>query len=196
MYREQMDSSEKLLATAQELLWERGFVGTSPRAIQERAGVGQGSMYHHFPSKAALARAAMERSAAELRALAEAALSGDGSPIERIANYVLRERDVLRGCRIGRLAHDPEIVTDPVLRAPIEETFRWLCNRLSSVVKEAQIAGQIDPRRDPHATAAAIASAVQGGYVLARAAGSPEPFDNAARGILALLGYDARSYPA
>ena len=40
--------------------------GTSPRAIQDRAGVGQGSMYHHFRSKAALAQAAEERSAAEL----------------------------------------------------------------------------------------------------------------------------------
>jgi AcrR family transcriptional regulator len=189
-----MDSSDKLLETAQELLWDRGFVGTSPRAIQERAGVGQGSMYHHFPSKAALARAAIERSAAELRALAEAALSGDGSPIERIANYVLRERDVLRGCRIGRLAYDPEITADPVLRAPVEDTFRWLCDRLSLVVEEAQLAGQIDPKRNAHATAAAIASAVQGGYVLARAAGTSEPFDNAARGILALLGHDARSF--
>jgi AcrR family transcriptional regulator len=44
-------SIDKLIETTQELLWERGYVGMSPRAIQDRAGVGQGSMYHHFRSR-------------------------------------------------------------------------------------------------------------------------------------------------
>jgi AcrR family transcriptional regulator len=49
-----MTARERLIASAQELLWERGYVGTSPRAIQERARAGQGSMYHHFKGKAGL----------------------------------------------------------------------------------------------------------------------------------------------
>ncbi|BBJ46318.1 hypothetical protein SSPO_090360 [Streptomyces antimycoticus] len=63
-----MDTRERLIASTRELLWERGYVGTSPKAIQERSGAGQGSMYHHFRGKPDLALAAITRSAEELRA--------------------------------------------------------------------------------------------------------------------------------
>jgi TetR/AcrR family transcriptional repressor of nem operon len=71
-----VDTRDHLIESTRELLWERGYVGTSPRAIQQRAGAGQGSMYHHFAGKRALALAAIERSAAELLAAADAQLSG------------------------------------------------------------------------------------------------------------------------
>src|SRR5688572_27007362 len=48
MYSACMSTSERLIESTRELLWERGYVGTSPKAILERAGAGQGSMYHHF----------------------------------------------------------------------------------------------------------------------------------------------------
>jgi TetR/AcrR family transcriptional regulator, transcriptional repressor for nem operon len=172
--------------SARELLWERGFVGVSPRAIQDRAGVGQGSMYHHFGGKAELALEAVRRSAAEMRAAAEVELGGPGSAAERISAYLLREREVLRGCPIGRLTQDPEIVADPELRRPVEETFAWLRRRLAEMIAEG--ADSFAAGLDPVATAAAIVAALQGGYVLARAAGSPEPFDQAISGVLGLLG--------
>jgi AcrR family transcriptional regulator len=63
-------ASDRLIESTRELLWERGYVGTSPKAIQQRAGVGQGSMYHHFTGKPDLALAAVRRTAEELRAAA------------------------------------------------------------------------------------------------------------------------------
>ncbi|WP_406276498.1 hypothetical protein OH799_05775 [Nocardia sp. NBC_00881] len=42
-------------------------------------------------------------------------------------------------------------------------------------------------RHERAATAAAIVAALQGGYVLARAADSATPFEQAVEGILALL---------
>lgn len=178
---------ERLVTSAQELLWERGYVGTSPKAIQQRAGVGQGSMYHHFAGKSDLARAAVRRNAAEVRAEAEAALSASGSAIDRVAAYLERERDVLRGCRVGRLAHDPDIVADEELRAPLAETFAWLQSALVEVLADGQERGELRADLDVEATAAAIAAVVQGGYVLARAANAPEQFDRAADGVLSLL---------
>ena len=62
-------TQERLVRSTQELLWERGYVDRpSPKAILERAGVGQGSMYHHFSGKSALALAAIRRTAEELKA--------------------------------------------------------------------------------------------------------------------------------
>ncbi|MEV4611167.1 TetR/AcrR family transcriptional regulator [Kitasatospora sp. NPDC049258] len=182
-----MDTQDRLIESAQELLWERGYVGTSPKAIQQRSGVGQGSMYHHFDGKPDLAAAALRRSGEQLRALAEQQLGGPGTSYERIAGYLGREREVLRGCRIGRMAQDPEVVADPRLREPVEQTLAWLRGRLAEVVAEGRAAGELAAGPDPADTAAAIVAVLQGGYVLARAAGSPEPFQQAVRGALALL---------
>jgi TetR/AcrR family transcriptional regulator, transcriptional repressor for nem operon len=173
--------------SAQELLWERGYVGTSPKAIQQRAGAGQGSMYHHFAGKSELALAAVRRNAEEVRAEAEAALASPGTAFDRIAAYLRRERDVLRGCRVGRLAHDPDIVADMSLREPLADTFAWLQGRLAEVLAEGRQSGELRADLDVDATAATIAAVVQGGYVLARAAGDPEAFDRAADGALGLL---------
>lgn len=100
-----MSTPDRLIESTRELLWERGYVGTSPKAILERAGAGQGSMYYHFKGKPDLALAAIRRTAEELRAAAENVLGGPGTPYERIEAYLRRERDVLRGCPVGQ-AHD------------------------------------------------------------------------------------------
>ncbi|WP_019355877.1 TetR/AcrR family transcriptional regulator [Streptomyces sp. AA1529] len=181
------DTADRLIEATQELLWERGYVGTSPRAIQRRAGAGQGSMYHHFGGKPDLARAAVHRSAEELRTRAEADLSGAGSALERVRTYLTRERAVLRGCRIGGLAQDPDVVADPGLRAPLRETFDRLRARLAEVFEEGRTDGEFRPDLDPAGTAATVVAVVQGGYVLARSAGHPGPFHEAVDGLLRLL---------
>jgi AcrR family transcriptional regulator len=145
-------------------------------------------MYHHFTGKAELAKVAIERSGAELRAAAEEQLGADGTATERISAYLGRERDVLRGCRIGRLAADPDVVADPELRAPVAETFAWLRDRLAEVVADGKRTGEFPESLDPQRTAATIAAVLQGGYVLARAADSTEPFELAVQGLIDLLG--------
>ncbi|HEV2634371.1 MAG TPA: helix-turn-helix domain-containing protein [Actinocrinis sp.] len=182
-----MSTSDRLIESTRELLWERGYTGTSPKAIQERAGAGQGSMYHHFAGKADLARAAIRRSADERMDLAETQFSGPGTALERISDYLRRERDVLRGCPVGGLTQDPEIVADPDLRAPVAETFEHLCRRIAELITEGQQRGELIASLDPANTAAAVVAVLQGGYVLARAADSPEPFYQAADGAIALL---------
>jgi AcrR family transcriptional regulator len=182
-----MDARERLIESAQELLWERGYTGTSPRAIQHRADAGQGSMYHHFAGKHELARAAIERTAEQLRAEAEASLATPGTATEKIGAYLTRQRDVLRGCRVGRLAADPDIITAADLRELLAVTFTWLQGRLAAIIADGQRAGEIDPHLDPQTTSATIVAVVQGGYVLARSAGTTEPFEQAVSGLLALM---------
>jgi len=73
------------------------------------------------------------------------------------------------------------------LRAPVEETFTWLRGRLAEVVQEGLNHRELGPTLDPAGSASAIVAALQGGYVLARAAGTTEPSDQAVIGILLLL---------
>jgi AcrR family transcriptional regulator/quercetin dioxygenase-like cupin family protein len=144
-------------------------------------------MYHHFTGKHDLALAAIRRTAGELRAAAEAQLAAPGTAVERVTAYLRRERDVLRGCPVGRLTQDPDVMADPDLRAPVEETLTWLAGRLADVLAAGRTAGELAPALDPVATAATIVATLQGGYVLARAAGDAASFDRAVAGVLALL---------
>ncbi|WP_185845473.1 TetR/AcrR family transcriptional regulator [Kibdelosporangium aridum] len=177
-----MDTRERLIESTRELLWERGYVGTSPKAIQARAGAGQGSMYHHFSGKPDLALAAISRNAEEMRDRAEAAFTQRGTALERITAYLRRERDALKGCPVGRLTQDPDVMTDEALRKPVEVTFAWLIDRIAGLLAE-----DLDSRLDPRATATALVAVLQGGYVLARAAGSADVYAHAINGALGLL---------
>ena len=181
------DAQEQLITSTQELLWERGYVGTSPKAIQQRAGVGQGSMYHHFNGKSDLAAAAVRRSSDELIADVASVLDGPGKPLDRISAYLLREREILRGCRIGGLTQDPDVVASEGLRGPVKETFLWLRRRLAEVVGEAQASGELAAGIAPEEVASMICAVLQGGYVIARAENSTKPFSEAVAGAISLL---------
>jgi TetR/AcrR family transcriptional regulator, transcriptional repressor for nem operon len=181
------DARSRLIESAQDLLWERGYTGTSPRAIQERAAAGQGSMYHHFTGKADLARAAIRRTVDDLVPRSRAHLDGPGSPLDRIRAYLRAERDVLRGCRIGRLVQDREVVADPELRRPIDEVFSTAIDRLAAVLREGQEAGEVRADVDPDQVAVSLLAVIQGGYVLARAHQDEARFTAAVEGVLSLL---------
>jgi AcrR family transcriptional regulator len=57
----------QLLQAGRELFAEHGYDEISMRQIAKRAGISKPLLYHYFPSKAALFRAALEEFAAELR---------------------------------------------------------------------------------------------------------------------------------
>ena len=188
-----MDTREQLIESTRELLWDRGYTGTSPKAIQERSGAGQGSMYHHFRGKQDLALAAIERNAADLVARADADLSGPGTVPERIARYLRRERAALRGCPVGRLTMDPDVMGAPDLRRPVADALAAVRDRLAAVLEEGRANGELDPSIDPATIATALVAVLQGGYVLARASGSADTYTQAVDGVLGLLACRAQT---
>jgi TetR/AcrR family transcriptional repressor of nem operon len=190
MYSHWVETRELLIESTRELLWERGYVGTSPKAIQQRSGAGQGSMYHHFAGKHDLALAAIERNAADLVARADADLSAPGSVTERIGRYMRRDRAALRGCPVGRLTMDPDVMADQQLRRPVESAFAAVRERLAAVLDEGRQKGELSPSVDTAAVATALIAVLQGGYVLARAADSADTYTQAVEGALGLLDVD------
>lgn len=182
-----VETRERLIAATRELLWERGYAATSPKDIQAAAAAGQGSMYHHFDGKQALAVAALERSARDMRGDVEALLSGPGSARERLVGYLRRQRDCLRGCPIGRMTFDPDVIGSPELLSPVATMLDWVVGAIAEVAGQAVSAGELAPDVDPARLAATIVAVVQGGYVLARAQGDEAPFDAAIQGAVDLL---------
>ncbi|MGX4657944.1 TetR/AcrR family transcriptional regulator [Micromonospora sp. SCSIO 07396] len=181
-----MDSRKLLVDTMSELMWERGYSDTSPRDVRERSGVGQGSMYHHFPTKRDLALAALERNVDDL-VPAGSELDGLGDPMARIEAYLMRPRDVLKGCKVGRMTQDPQVREDPVLLAPVSRAFAQAHANLVGVLREAIAARELRDDLNPEQLAHTLMAVLQGGYVLAIAQQDPGPFDDARAGAIDLL---------
>jgi len=81
--RLQVDERRRqLLDAGTKLFGERAFEEISMRQIAEAAGVSKGLLYHYFPSKTDLFRAAVEHATIELQEVVAA--SGDGPAFEQL----------------------------------------------------------------------------------------------------------------
>jgi TetR/AcrR family transcriptional repressor of nem operon len=182
-----MDSRAALVDAAKALVWERGVAATSPTALLAAADVGQGSLYHHFRGKQEWARAAIESLAADLDADTAAVLDTAAPGLARVLAYLERPRAARAGCRLGRLAFDPQVVADPVLAAPITAYFARTRAALAEAVRAAVADGELRADTDPDDLAAALVGVVQGGFVLARAADDDAVMEAATRATAALV---------
>lgn len=79
MPRTRLHAVDTVLGAAEELLLERGRSGVTSRALAERAGVPNGSIYHEFGSvETVVARAWLRRARQFLALQQEALTAGDG----------------------------------------------------------------------------------------------------------------------
>lgn len=181
-----MSRREAILNATKDLLWERGYAATSPSSILEKSGSGQGSLYHFFDGKEDVAAQALREVEDEVsRRLEVTCGPGAGRGMERLERFLLAERDALRGCRLGRLAQDPELPES--LRRTVAAGFRRVLAVVERAVQDAQHDGDLPAGLEAAALARALVSVVQGGYVLARAKGEKQPMAAAVNGLVALL---------
>ena len=113
------DTRQRIVMTAMELFWEKGFQSTSIADILSRTQVHSGSLYHFFPGKQDVLAAVLEAYRDGIEEwLLKPAWSGVDDPIERIfallAGYrtQLVTTDCTYGCPIGSLAlelHEPDL---------------------------------------------------------------------------------------
>jgi TetR/AcrR family transcriptional repressor of nem operon len=169
-----------------DLLWERGYAATSPRDVMARAGVGQGSMYHHFAGKHELAVDALAGVTDQMTG-ESALLDAEGSPLERMKRYLSLPRPGTKGCRVGRMTQDPQVVADAELITIVATAFATVLGDWEQVIADAVEVGELPKETVPADLARTLAAVIQGGYVLARAQGEQAPMDAAIRGAVSLL---------
>ncbi|SKC67587.1 TetR/AcrR family transcriptional regulator [Krasilnikoviella flava] len=181
------DARGRLVAAAQEMFAAQGVGATSPRQVLAASGVGQGSLYHHFPTKHDLAAAAVGATVAD--ALAAARRDLDDAPdgdrtdaLARVVAYLERPRDALAGCKVGRLTSDQAVMDDDGLRDVVTAYFVRLLDAVAATLRDAGL-----PEGAARDRAHAAVAIVQGGYVLARATGDPDAMRAAVRGFVTLL---------
>ncbi|WNI25725.1 helix-turn-helix domain-containing protein [Streptomyces sp. ITFR-16] len=77
-----LSAREELLSAAAELFTTHGYAATTTRAVAERAGMRQATMYHYVAGKEDLLAALLESTVAPSLALAETLLADTGRPAE------------------------------------------------------------------------------------------------------------------
>lgn len=123
------DTRQRILMTAMELFWEKGYLSTSVADILSRSQVHSGSLYHFFPGKQDVLVGVLElyRDGIEDMLLAPN-WEGIDDPIERVFALLggyrthLIVTDCTYGCPIGSLAleiHEP----DPQVRELMAANF-------------------------------------------------------------------------
>lgn len=79
---------ERILAAAQEVFSQKGFHQATMDEIAERADVGKGTLYRHFPSKENLFHQLVQIRLKELEAEAERILDSDDDVLSMIEKYL------------------------------------------------------------------------------------------------------------
>ncbi len=181
-----MSKKDALIKAASNILWDEGFEAMSPRKVLKLSGAGQGSLYHHFEGKEELASAAIEAARDEM-CLAMAAIFNPQQPgIARLHDYLMIDRDEMRGCRMGRLVAD-RTVLDAAFAPVIADYFAVVAAHITTAVSDAQRCGDLPPSLNAPDVARSLMAVIQGGYVLARSTGKPSAMLEACEGAWGLL---------
>lgn len=173
----------RILDTAARLFHEQGYHATGVATIQREAGVNPGTLYHFFPSKEDLLRAVLERYLELLRPeVTEPAEARSDDPLGRVFallhlyRYGLELTGCKQGCPIGNLAL--ELSDDhPEVRSLLDANFQNWLDVVGGWLEDA--GDRLPAELDRRALASFVLTVLEGGILLARARGTPEPFDRA-----------------
>lgn len=180
------DTRKKLIETTKELLWERGYDAMSPNQVLDYSGVGKGSLYHHFKGKKALAQAAISDRSDELIREFDVDFAADLPLMQRFSGYLCKDREGLKGCRLGRLVSDISI-TDDELRQPIAQLFQHIETAFAQALKEGVDRQEFELRGNAEEIAAVLVAAIQGAFILSRAHADPSYMTKIGKGTMQLL---------
>ncbi|MFF3449693.1 TetR/AcrR family transcriptional regulator [Streptomyces sp. NPDC002667] len=144
----------ELLDAAAELFTTRGYAATTTRAVAERAGMRQASMYHYVTGKEELLAELLESTVTPSLAYARELLADDTAPAERRLWELCRaDVEVLCGGphNLGVLYLLPEVRTEGfagfhAVRAELKDTYRQLL--AATAAGGALAKGELDLRTD------------------------------------------------
>ncbi len=178
-----------ILDVAERLAQTRGYNGFSYADIAAELGVTKASLHYHFPSKAELGRALIERYHGLFGAALDAIDGQTKSPQEKLKRYVGLYDSVLsneRMCLCGMLAAEYATLPAPMqegLTAFFDANERWL----TAVLEEGLRAGTFAFREAAKERARVLLGALEGAMLVARSYGNARRFQTAAASVLADL---------
>lgn len=178
-------SRERILATAEGIILQKGYVGTSLDDILDKAAITKGGFFYHFNGKGELARALVDRYLDVDRklfdTLQERADSLSEDPLQRLliflnllAEGVIGQADVHPGCLAAAFTYEIQQFDAGIrdsITAGILEWRAMIAQRLELVMQKRQ------PRLpvELESLADMFTALLEGGIILARILDSNEP---------------------
>ena len=154
---------EKILDAAETLFARRGFAGVGLSEIAEAVGLGKSSLFHHFPTKAQLYAAVVERILGEIENAVTRALAAGGSPVERLDRWVDTIVDLL-GARpsharllLRSLFEDDELTGSSDEERAADRTLARIIDSASHLLREGMVSGALRAANIPHTLQSLIA---------------------------------------
>jgi AcrR family transcriptional regulator len=133
-----LETCQRLMDSAEELMAEKGFADVPVAEIARRAGFSVGAVYARFRDKAGILRCLRERFSAELQATVDTALTPalwEGATVPEIAHQTITFMVQVHRDRIGILR---EIMgsanADPEVGARLEELIAHVCEKLTRLL--------------------------------------------------------------
>lgn len=190
--RSPTDTRTKIVMTAMELFWEKGFNSTSIADLLSRSQLNSGSLYHFFPGKQDVLIAVLEAYRDGIYPmLIDPAWQGVSDPIDRVfallAAYRLMivDSDTTYGCPIGSLAlelHEPDLR----VRELLAENFAAWTGAIRGCLDAA--VERLPRELDRRSLAEFVLTTMEGGVMQARTHRDVKYFD---RGVGMLRDYFA-----
>jgi TetR/AcrR family transcriptional repressor of nem operon len=193
-----VDTQQRILDSARELIHSRSYADVGVAAICQHAGVKKGSFYHFFPSKRDLTLAVLDGYYMQMkRDLLDDAFSARLPPLQRLERFAQLMYDVqksnvastghLVGCPFGNLA--VELSTqDEQIRLKLAEIFSRVCTEFHRTLDEAIKIGELEDI-DSGATAEAMLAYFEGVMMMAKTQNDPEVLHQLLPGLAAIRIY-------
>jgi TetR/AcrR family transcriptional repressor of nem operon len=182
-------TATRILDVAERLVQARGFNGFSYADVAAELGITKASLHYHFPGKAELGEALIDRYAKRFAEALRSIDEGSGEVSAKLAAYaelyavVIREH---RMCLCGMLAADYETLPGPMRDSVVrffDENQAWL----ERVLEQGRAAGALGYEGRARDEARLIISTLEGAMLVARPYGDAERFRVTAQRLLSTL---------
>jgi TetR/AcrR family transcriptional regulator, transcriptional repressor for nem operon len=183
------DTAERILDIAEELVQVRGFNGFSYADVAGELGITKAALHYHYPGKAELGQALVDRYAGRFAAALAGIESGEESAARKLHAYADLYAGVLRArrmCLCGMLAAEYQTLPGDIRGAIVtffDDNETWLARLLEHGRED----GSLHFAGSPADTAGMIIGSLEGAMLVARPYGDLEHFEKSADTLLATL---------
>lgn len=175
-----ISTSEKILDVAQSLIVAGGYNGFSYADISDAIGIRKASIHHHFPTKAELVSALVDRYRQQTEQGLKSLRERSASPADQLHSYVNFWQSCIRDaslpfCVCAMLAGEMPMLPEQVasrVRAHFHDLAAWLTSVLQAGAEQRLL--RLDKR--PEDEAQMLMASVHGAMLSARAFDDPAVF--------------------
>jgi TetR/AcrR family transcriptional repressor of nem operon len=188
------DTATRILDVAEELVQTRGLNAMSYADVSSRVGITNASLHYHFPAKADLAAALVDRYSERFFAALEQIEATTDDAGDRLRAYVDIYGAVLargRMCLCGMLASDFDTLPGAV-QERVSEFFERSYVWLEHVIDEGVARGDLPATPSSYGTAQSLVAGLEGAMLVSRPSVESGRFDRIADALLTSVGVPAQ----